>query len=597
MFINDRIDKFQIKNFSALLNFDPKENFYIFMLSVLFFILLFIFRFIDDNKLVPWSQVFSDNSIYFFIILLFSLYLVNIFLNIFHKIHKGINEKLFFLLIPFLFLFLFFFDIPELNIDSARYITQAKYVKEFGVFYFIREWGKDIFIWTDMPLVPFIYGIIFKLFGEERVFIQIFNSISFTCSILLTYLLGKSLWNREVGFYAGIMLLSIPYLYTQIPLTLVDIPAMSFFLLALYSLLKAITKGEKWLLFSPFTLLLSILTKYSLIIWFFGLFIALFFYILAQTQEKKLYLKRLFFVIGFLLFLIILITFSKYNELSYQLLLLLHYQKTNLKNWNENYISTFFYQSHPFLFFLFLYSLKSAFKNKELFFIILLLPFILIFLLQIERIRYIIPILPLYVLMASYGLYCLPIPLKAKNYLITSILIFSFLLAFLCYRPFLKQTNMATLCLASDYINKLPVDTVKVLIIPSSFTPINLEVLISILDLYIKNKHIIYEDSYYQKLKTAIKTFVPNESPFRFSWEFTLPIFYKSTFHKYRKMCFLIISDSINKDYVRNNIQKILEEHPEFKNFIHKNRYKIKSFSILDGTFTFQLAIFLIHEF
>jgi len=58
MTINERIDKFKRKSFSALFNFDPKENFYIFMLSVLFFILLFIFRFIDDNKLVPWSSIF-----------------------------------------------------------------------------------------------------------------------------------------------------------------------------------------------------------------------------------------------------------------------------------------------------------------------------------------------------------------------------------------------------------------------------------------------------------------------------------------------------------------------------------------------------------
>jgi len=50
---------------------------------------------------------------------------------------------------------IFFWRMPEVNIDASRYFTQAKHLELFGVRYFLSEWGREIHAWTDMPLIPF----------------------------------------------------------------------------------------------------------------------------------------------------------------------------------------------------------------------------------------------------------------------------------------------------------------------------------------------------------------------------------------------------------------------------------------------------------
>ena len=88
---------------------------------------------------------------------------------------------------------------PEMMIDSSRYFIQAKHVTEYGMVHFIREWGRGIDAWTDMPLIPFLYGILFRLFGETRWIIQLFNTLLFVSTIFLTYRIGRELWNRCSG--------------------------------------------------------------------------------------------------------------------------------------------------------------------------------------------------------------------------------------------------------------------------------------------------------------------------------------------------------------------------------------------------------------
>jgi hypothetical protein len=91
-------------------------------------------------------------------------------------------------------------------VDASRYFTQAKHLELYGVKYFVSEWGKDINAWTDMPLVPFLYGVVFSIFGETRIYIQILNTTFFSLTAVLTFELGKILWDEETGFFAGVLL-------------------------------------------------------------------------------------------------------------------------------------------------------------------------------------------------------------------------------------------------------------------------------------------------------------------------------------------------------------------------------------------------------
>jgi 4-amino-4-deoxy-L-arabinose transferase-like glycosyltransferase len=109
---------------------------------------------------------------------------------------------------------LLFWDIPEVIVDAARYLSQAKQLCVNGVSYFFSEWGRDILAWTDMPLIPLLYGLLFKLFEESRVVIQVCTTLFFSSTVVTNYGLGKLLWDEEGGFNGALLLLAIPYLYT-----------------------------------------------------------------------------------------------------------------------------------------------------------------------------------------------------------------------------------------------------------------------------------------------------------------------------------------------------------------------------------------------
>ena len=91
--------------------------------------------------------------------------------------------------------------------------------------------------------MPFLYGLVFKFFGEQRIFIQVLNTLFYSLTVVLTYQLGKTLWDEDTGFWGGLLLLGFPYLYTQVPLMLVDVPTMFFFMLAVVTCVNALKKG------------------------------------------------------------------------------------------------------------------------------------------------------------------------------------------------------------------------------------------------------------------------------------------------------------------------------------------------------------------
>ncbi len=223
-------------------------------------VVLYFFRSLDDNRLTSWYWVFSEqNSLVFFLYLLLAI-VAAFFLS-------NLSVERF----PVFFLFSFsfaaaacFWEAPEVIVDSARYFTQAKYLATHGLGRFLQEWGKGLFAWTDLPTMPLLYGYVFKLFGETRRNIQIVNTLFFSGSVLLTYALGRFLWDKETGFYGGLLLLAFAYIYSQVPMMLVDVPTMFFLLLANYTYCRAIKEGGAcWVLFAALSFVLAFFVKYS----------------------------------------------------------------------------------------------------------------------------------------------------------------------------------------------------------------------------------------------------------------------------------------------------------------------------------------------
>jgi 4-amino-4-deoxy-L-arabinose transferase-like glycosyltransferase len=333
---------------------------------------------------------------------------------------------------------LFFWREPEVIIDASRYFTQAKHLELYGVKFFVREWGGGINSWTDLPLVPFLYGLIFRFAGESRVFIQALTTGLFSLTVLLTYLVGKSLWDKYTGFYAGLLLMGIPYLFTQVPLMLVDVPAMFFFTLSVFTFIMALERGGVWSVVSPPVIFLAMLSKYSTWLMLSVLLVILTVYLIREAECRRKVFYRALIIWGITGILLSAFVWYEIDVISEQIILLQEYQKPGLKRWGESFISTFFFQVHPLVSIYAVYSIYEAIRNKDISYIIICWLVLLVFLLQIRRARYILIVFPMLALMASYGMQSIRI-MQARKFLVYSIVVSSLVVSSLVFFPFLSK--------------------------------------------------------------------------------------------------------------------------------------------------------------
>ena len=487
--------------------------------SLLLYCILFLARSFDDNRTTSWQDVFTvadPVSVFFFLIL--------------SMLAAVLLSRLFFMKrYPSFFLFFFSFAVaalfwnePELNVDASRYFTQAKHLELYGMGYFLREWGKGIAVWTDLPVVPFFYGMIFSAFGENRMYVQVFTTLLFSLSVLLTFQIGKKLWDADTGFYAGMLLLGIPYLYSQVPLMLVDVPAMFFLLLAIFTFLTAVEKGNALrILLSSAAILLAFYSKYSMWMMLSAVIVFAVIYRASLPGLKtSVYLTRTFAIFITAAFLIGAVFIYKFDSLSEQIGLLLSYQNPGLRRWGESFLSTFFFQTHPLITLAAVYSSCVAWRKRDVRYLGVLWLVLLVVFFQIRRIRYIIMIFPMLTLMASYGLQ----QIRQKEiirFISLSVVAFSLAVAIFGYLPFLRQNSATNLRDAGRYLDSLGIAGAEVFTTLSEGSFVNLAVSVPLLDFFTK-KPISYD--YNEKKPYSAEDI--SRSPLRFSWEYRNPRYY-----------------------------------------------------------------------
>lgn len=477
--------------------------------------LLYIFRSLDGNTLTSWRWVFpgpGPEKIYALTCLgiLFSYFISK----------TSFPEKH-----PVVFLFCLSFAVvlplraePEVIPDASRYFVQAKYLELYGIEYFIREWGRTIGAWTDMPVVPFLYGLIFKFFGEIRAYIQFFNALLFSATVVLTCLTGKMLYGERQGFYAGLLLLAIPYLPTQVPLMLVDIPAMFFLTLSIYAFTKALEKGGcLWPGIASSAVFFTVFTKYST--WPMLSVLAVASFVLSKNSAKEIAVRTAI-VTGLAALLCGLLFCAKYDIFLDQLGMLKEYQWPGLLRWQEGFISTFFFQAHPFIPILSLFGVFAAFKSKDSRFLVAAWFLFLVIVFRMNRIRYVLPLLPLFTLMASYGL-CAVKDERVGRFIGYSAVASSLAIMLYAYLPFLNSMSAANLKEAGAYLDTLSCEAVEVHALPQPASMGNTGAAIPILDLF-TSKRLIYRG----EKQAAPDKSAMEKSSLRFTWEMTMPEFY-----------------------------------------------------------------------
>jgi hypothetical protein len=510
------------------------------LLSAIFllaFVALVVLRSLDNNSLFSWVWVFAriDASRVYLVLtlgLILSFALSRTALPAPYQL-------------PFLALLSFavtvpFWGQPETIVDAARYFTQAKHLEVYGIGSFLKEWGREIQAWTDLPLVPFLYGSLFKLFGEHRLVVQIFTSVLFSLTTVLTCLIGEKLWNRDMGFSAGLFLLGIPYLLTQVPLMLVDVPTMFFLVLAIFTFVNALDHGGlARSLLSVMAIVLVVITKYSAWFMLSVLIIALIVRVVQRSGAgDRALIKRglaILLTAGVLAGAVLLL---KYDVVREQITLLREFQGPGLTRWHESFLSTFLFQIHPVITAAALASIVVAFHKRDAAYLIICWLILLPILFHITRIRYLLPLFPMLVLMASYGLQIITRE-DLRRSIVLGTVATSLVIAFSAYLPFSKKMSAVNLKHAGEYLNTLPGNAIEVVTIAPEEPVANPAVAVPLLDLF-TNKQIRYQ---YRD-----ESLLPREevlrSSLRFTWEYRNPAYYESSPDPASTMPIVVLSNA-----------------------------------------------------
>ncbi|TRZ64670.1 MAG: hypothetical protein D4S02_10425 [Rhodocyclaceae bacterium] len=500
---------------SRVKEFVPMAHSVVLLLSLAAFLTLYVFRAQDNNRLTSWQWVFNHADPFrITLILVAGLLLARALARVrFPPRHSAS------VLLAFSFsIGALTWGEPEVIVDVARYFTQAKHVELYGVGYFVAAWGGQISAWTDLPLVPLLYGLIFSLVGENRIFIQVFTTLLFSGSVVLTYLIGRMLWDEAVGFCAGALLLGMPYLLAQVPLMLVDVPTMFFLTLAVFTTIQAVEHGKMWLMaLAALAVALACCTKYST--WLMLSVLPVTFLARHWHGPRAVWLRAgaLTAIAGVLIGLVV---YPIFDLVTGQLELLQSYQTPGLRRWEESFTSTLLFQVHPFITGAALFSAYAAFKRRDArYAIILWLPLLLVAM-EIKRIRYLLPAFPMLALMASYGLREIR-NREVRQYAVLCIVVSSVAVTVFGFVPFLQQASAVNLKQAGEYLDSLEGESVEVIALPQMHALVNPDVSVPILDLFTSKRIVYRHDPVLAPSAEAL-----SKSSLRFTWEYRSPSYY-----------------------------------------------------------------------
>jgi len=500
-------------------------------LALLTFPLQYLFRSFDMSTLTSWRWAFTGiGPAKIFIFLALGTVLVVPLSN------ADLPEKY-----PEIFLFvsaivssLPFLNTPEVLLDSARYFLQAKYLAQHGVRDFSRAWGGEIAPWTDLPLVPLLYGTVFKLFGEEKQVIAIYNSLLFAFIPVLTFFTGRLLWDRSTAYIAGILILASPYLFTQVPLMLVDVHTMFFLLLAVCVFLYMLERGGFfWSIVSSIAICLALFSKFSTLPLLSVLGIIA---LISMNSQPLVIIRRSSIVLALTCCFLGVIYFWKGEIILQQVHFLRTYQMAGLQRWQEGYLSAYFFQAHPFILLAALFGVYRALVNHDKKILIPGWLAFLVFILELKRVRYLLPLLPFVVLTASYGLQGIKY-IQVRRFIAYSCVMSSLVIALWVYRPFLSGTSMANLKDAGRFLDTLSSEAVEVYFLPQSRSLGNTAVAVPILDLY--TDKIIYQQQPWNSAEGQQRA---QNVSLRFTWELKQPDSYLHNKYSGLKLPLVIIA-------------------------------------------------------
>jgi len=333
-----------------------------------------------------------------------------------------------FIFIPYLFFCLFLIN-GEIDWggDYAGYLLQAKYYSS-GDFNFLdklifisRNSSQPLFPPSYPPMYSFILSILYRINLENFFYFKFVNIIFYSFFLLSTYLFCKQQFKKIKVFWIVLFFSINPIIIkTYVNAILSDIVFLFFSTSAIFLMInffqnKLIKNYTIHLLLLLSFIIFSILTKITGLILIPTYFICLFY-----NKIKIISMKRVTFitiVCFFIIFSLIILTNKSFIFYLYSFFLKIVYEK----NYVQDLFNSFYYHffiieqffgggrySHLIFDFSLIFVLLGIIKNYKLLFpsIIFSLLYFIVVVAQISQQgeRYLLPILPFYILFFYLGL-------------------------------------------------------------------------------------------------------------------------------------------------------------------------------------------------
>lgn len=481
------------------------------------FPLLAVLRHLDDNSLTSWAWTLAGRDLVGLWLLHLAVVVSAAFLS------RGTVPPR--LRLPAVVLAAFAAGIslvgePEAVIDASRYFVQAKHFALFGPAAFLRDWGGALSAWTDLPLAPFLYGAVFRLFGENRLPQQVFTAGLFALSALATARIGALLWGGRTGERGALLLLAIPCLLVQVPLLLTDVPAMAAVTLALWALLALLSRGGvSRFAAAASAIAATLLVKYSTWVLFGGAVGLVL--LLEAVRGNRAGAARGALAAAAGALAPALFALAKPELVERQLALLSGFQWEGLRRWVESYPSTFLFQAHPLLAAAGLLALWRGWRERDCrVLVVAALPLVLLAL-GVRRTRYLLPAFPLLALLAARGLEALPG--RARRFAVLAAVGYSLVMVLAVNLPFLQWVNTANLMAAGRFLDERGVTAVEVAVQSAPAVTVNPEIAVPLLDYHTRARVLAPDPAPDRPPEEELRV-----SSFRFSWERPLAPWYRT---------------------------------------------------------------------
>lgn len=152
--------------------------------------------------------------------------------------------------------------------NEGNLFDASKMVAEQGIAGFFASYTTSSWLASrHPPLIPVVYGFAIRIFGIELFVIRLVSVLLTLATTLITYFLGRKLYDRETGLLAALLLLCNPSFFRFGVTGLLDMPMTLCFALILLSILRLMhTPAYSYAAVAGILIGVGLLCKYTMVL-------------------------------------------------------------------------------------------------------------------------------------------------------------------------------------------------------------------------------------------------------------------------------------------------------------------------------------------